>query len=80
MIDHSAPYRDPDPEAERELQAHGQDAAQLLADVQRYRDDLRRGPARVEDADRLAALAARLSRQAHRISGLRDGARRAHRT
>ncbi|MFD7731872.1 hypothetical protein ACFV6F_15975 [Kitasatospora phosalacinea] len=72
-------YRDPDPEVDRELQAHGQDAAQLQADVQRYRDDLHRGPARPEDADRLAALAERLSRQAHRITGLRDGARRAHR-
>ncbi|GLW58111.1 hypothetical protein [Kitasatospora phosalacinea] len=78
MIDHSTAYRDPDPEVDRELQAHGQDAAQLQADVQRYRDDLHCGPARPEDADRLAALAARISRQAHRITGLRDGARRAH--
>ncbi|MFI1522815.1 hypothetical protein [Kitasatospora cineracea] len=80
MIDHSAPYRDPDPEVERELQAHGQDVVQLQADVQRYREDLLRGPARPEDADRLAVLADRLSRQAHRITGLRDGARRAGRT
>ncbi|MGW4805836.1 hypothetical protein [Kitasatospora sp. NPDC004272] len=79
MTDQSDRYRDPDPEVDRELQAHLLDLDQLLADARRYRDDLHRGPARPHDADRLADVAARLSRQAHRIDGVRDGARRAHR-
>ncbi|MFJ8444017.1 hypothetical protein [Kitasatospora griseola] len=77
MNDH---HPDPDPAVEHELQAHALDAAQLAGDVHRYQADLSNGRAHPEAADRLAALGERISRQAHRISGLRDGLRRARRT
>ncbi|MFB7668319.1 hypothetical protein ACFC1R_31110 [Kitasatospora sp. NPDC056138] len=66
---------DPDPAIDRELQGHDLDAQQLADAARHYVDALNRG-ARTEDADRLASLAARLSRQAHRIDGMREIARR----
>ncbi|OKI95089.1 hypothetical protein [Kitasatospora sp. CB01950] len=68
---------DPDATVEHELQAHALDVAQLADAIRRYQDDLRDGHAHPEAADRLAALAGRISRQAHRITGARDAARRA---
>ncbi|GGR04439.1 hypothetical protein [Kitasatospora griseola] len=67
---------DPDRDIEHELQAHALDVAQLAGDVHRYQDDLRHGRAHPAAADRLAALAERIARQAHRITGARDAARR----
>ncbi|MEV7782755.1 hypothetical protein [Kitasatospora sp. NPDC088351] len=70
---------DPNLAIDRELQAHALDAAQLADAAQHYANSLTRA-LHTEDADRLASLAARISRQAHRITGMRDGARRASQT
>ncbi|MFE6869595.1 hypothetical protein ACFVFS_23960 [Kitasatospora sp. NPDC057692] len=68
---------DPDPAIDRELQGHALDARQL-ADAARHYADILAAGARTEDADHLHALAARLGRQAHRIDGMREIARRWH--
>ncbi|MQS17886.1 hypothetical protein F7Q99_38295 [Streptomyces kaniharaensis] len=72
---HGLQARDPDPEIDREFQAHALDAAQLADAARHYAARLIYG-VRPEDADHLAALAARLSRQARRIDGMRAIARR----
>ncbi|MFG3229712.1 hypothetical protein ACGF07_33700 [Kitasatospora sp. NPDC048194] len=72
---HGLQARDPDPEIDREFQAHALDASQLADAARHYAARLIYG-VRPEDADHLAALAARLSRQAHRIDGMRVIARR----
>ncbi|MFF1908237.1 hypothetical protein [Kitasatospora sp. NPDC058218] len=64
-----------DPAVDRELQGHALDARQLADAARHYADSLIRG-ARTEDADHLASLATRLSRQAHRIDGMREITRR----
>ncbi|MFJ4799157.1 hypothetical protein [Kitasatospora purpeofusca] len=66
---------DSDPAIDRELQGHALDARQLADAARHYADSLAAG-ARTEDADRLATLVARVSRQAHRIDGMREIARR----
>ncbi|WP_031077739.1 hypothetical protein [Streptomyces sp. NRRL WC-3742] len=65
---------DPAPAIDREFQGHALDAQQLADAARYYADALNRG-ARTEDADRLASLATRLARQAHRIDGMREIAR-----
>ncbi|MGW2540695.1 hypothetical protein ACWC5I_07445 [Kitasatospora sp. NPDC001574] len=66
---------DPDPAIDRELQGHALDAEQLAEAARHYADNLSRG-ARTEDTNYLASLAARVSRQAHRIDGMREITRR----
>ncbi|WP_344468478.1 hypothetical protein [Kitasatospora kazusensis] len=63
-----------DQRIDHHLQAHALDTTQLADDAQRYATNLARG-IQPYDADRIADLAARLARQAHRIDGMKDIAR-----
>ncbi|MGA5823522.1 hypothetical protein ACPC54_37365 [Kitasatospora sp. NPDC094028] len=60
---HGLQARDPDPEIDRELQAHALDATQLADAARQYTARLIYG-VRPEDADHLHALAARAGQAA----------------